>query len=156
MVNWTLNVYVYAAMVSHPAVSISDLSPHIARLKSNDCQLFSAEYESIDPGQQFTWEASSATENKHKNRYANVIAYDHSRVKLDSFDPFPLPGSDYINANFIDGYCRPNAYIATQVQSSLSPMSYVKCQKTFVGVAVCRRVGIRGAVGRRNVRPFSF
>jgi len=102
-------------MVSHPVINLSDLSSHIARLKSSDCQLFSAEYESIDPGQQFTWEASSADENKHKNRYANVIAYDHSRVKLESFDPFPLPGSDYINANFIDGYCRPNAYIATQV-----------------------------------------
>jgi len=105
------------AMLSHPAVNLVDLSAHVARLKSNDCQLFSQEYESIDPGQQFTWEASSTDENKFKNRYANVIAYDHSRVKLESFDG--LPGcSDYINANFIDGYCRPNAYIATQVPPS--------------------------------------
>jgi len=100
-------------MLSHPAVSLGNLASHVARLKSNDCQLFSQEYESIDPGQQFTWEASSAEENKYKNRYANVIAYDHSRVNLEPFNG--LPGSDYINANFIDGYRRPNAYIATQV-----------------------------------------
>lgn len=92
--------------------------------------------------------------NKPKNRYANVIAYDHSRVLLTSIDgepgaqcplalccPLPcspecpehsglvrgprltllhhfasigVPGSDYINANYIDGYRKQNAYIATQ------------------------------------------
>lgn len=38
--------------------------------------------QSIDPGQQFTWEHSNLEVNKPKNRYANVIAYDHSRVIL--------------------------------------------------------------------------
>ncbi|GAA6084825.1 receptor-type tyrosine-protein phosphatase delta-like isoform X1, partial [Tachysurus ichikawai] len=41
---------------------------------------------SIDPGQQFTWEHSNLEVNKAKNRYANVIAYDHSRVLLSSID----------------------------------------------------------------------
>lgn len=39
-------------------------------------------FQSIDPGQQFTWEHSNLEVNKPKNRYANVIAYDHSRVIL--------------------------------------------------------------------------
>uniref|UniRef100_A0A8C7XEE6 protein-tyrosine-phosphatase n=1 Tax=Oryzias sinensis TaxID=183150 RepID=A0A8C7XEE6_9TELE len=60
-------------------------------------------------GQSFTWENSNLDVNKAKNRYANVIAYDHSRVTLTAVD-----GSDYINANYIDGYRRQNAYIATQ------------------------------------------
>lgn len=45
--------------------------------------------QSIDPGQQFTWENSNLEVNKPKNRYANVIAYDHSRVILTSIDGEP-------------------------------------------------------------------
>lgn len=41
------------------------------------------------------------------------VTDDHSRVKLA-----PVPGqnrwSDYINANYIDGFQRVNAYIGTQ------------------------------------------
>ncbi|XP_056891564.1 protein tyrosine phosphatase receptor type Db isoform X16 [Takifugu flavidus] len=101
-----------SSMASHPPVPISELADHIERLKANDNLKFSQEYESVDPGQQFTWENSNLEVNKPKNRYANVIAYDHSRVLLSSIDG--VPGSDYINANYIDGYRRQNAYIATQ------------------------------------------
>ncbi|XP_058490431.1 receptor-type tyrosine-protein phosphatase F isoform X8 [Solea solea] len=99
-------------MREHPPIPVADLSDHIERLKANDGLRFSQEYESIDPGQQFTWENSNMEVNKPKNRYANVIAYDHSRVVLTSVDA--VPGSDYINANYIDGYRKQNAYIATQ------------------------------------------
>ncbi|XP_051809702.1 receptor-type tyrosine-protein phosphatase F isoform X23 [Acanthochromis polyacanthus] len=99
-------------MREHPPIPVVDLADHIERLKANDSLRFSQEYESIDPGQQFTWENSNMEVNKPKNRYANVIAYDHSRVVLTSVDA--VPGSDYINANYIDGYRKQNAYIATQ------------------------------------------
>ncbi|KAM9720208.1 receptor-type tyrosine-protein phosphatase F isoform 13-T14 [Menidia menidia] len=99
-------------MREHPPIPVVDLADHIERLKANDNLRFSQEYESIDPGQQFTWENSNMEVNKPKNRYANVIAYDHSRVVLTSVDA--VPGSDYINANYIDGYRKQNAYIATQ------------------------------------------
>ncbi|XP_048169449.1 receptor-type tyrosine-protein phosphatase F isoform X14 [Corvus hawaiiensis] len=101
-----------SSMRDHPPIPVSDLSDNIDRLKANDGLKFSQEYESIDPGQQFTWENSNLEVNKPKNRYANVIAYDHSRVILTSIDG--VPGSDYINANYIDGYRKQNAYIATQ------------------------------------------
>ncbi|XP_065806746.1 receptor-type tyrosine-protein phosphatase delta isoform X21 [Labrus bergylta] len=99
-------------MANHPPIPIMDLADHQERLKANDNLKFSQEYESIDPGQQFTWEHSNLEVNKPKNRYANVIAYDHSRVLLSAIDG--IPGSDYINANYIDGYRKQNAYIATQ------------------------------------------
>ncbi|XP_033182397.1 receptor-type tyrosine-protein phosphatase delta isoform X14 [Anabas testudineus] len=101
-----------SSMASHPPIPILDLADHQERLKANDNLKFSQEYESIDPGQQFTWEHSNLEVNKPKNRYANVIAYDHSRVLLSAIDG--IPGSDYINANYIDGYRKQNAYIATQ------------------------------------------
>ncbi|XP_027138826.1 protein tyrosine phosphatase receptor type Db isoform X8 [Larimichthys crocea] len=101
-----------SSMASHPPVPISEMADHIERLKANDNLKFSQEYESVDPGQQFTWENSNLEVNKPKNRYANVIAYDHSRVILSSIEG--VPGSDYINANYVDGYRRQNAYIATQ------------------------------------------
>ncbi|XP_068055182.1 receptor-type tyrosine-protein phosphatase F isoform X15 [Anomalospiza imberbis] len=101
-----------SSMRDHPPIPVTDLADNIDRLKANDGLKFSQEYESIDPGQQFTWENSNLEVNKPKNRYANVIAYDHSRVILTSTDG--VPGSDYINANYIDGYRKQNAYIATQ------------------------------------------
>lgn len=99
-------------MISHPPIPISELGNHIERLKANDNLKFSQEYESIEPGQQFTWDHSNMEVNKPKNRYANVIAYDHSRVILQSLDG--MLGSDYINANYCDGYRKQNAYVATQ------------------------------------------
>ena len=99
-------------MISHPPIPISELGNHIERLKANDNLKFSQEYESIEPGQQFTWDHSNMEVNTSKNRYANVIAYDHSRVILQTTDS--IPGSDYINANYCDGYRKQNAYVATQ------------------------------------------
>ena len=107
-------------------------------LRQNDAEAMRNEYESIDPCQQFTWDVSNKEENKSKNRFANVVAYDHSRVLLGRSESFLLNGTrgsiagsvhtnvsfnktfetdsdDYINANYIDGYCRTKAYIATQV-----------------------------------------
>ncbi|XP_055722554.1 receptor-type tyrosine-protein phosphatase S-like isoform X2 [Salvelinus fontinalis] len=103
-------------MMSHPPIPITELAEHTEILKANDSLRLSQEYESIDPSQQFTWEHSNLEVNKPKNRYANVIAYDHTRVVLapnEGSSPGIL-GSDYINANYIDGYRKQNAYIATQ------------------------------------------
>ncbi|KAB5535717.1 hypothetical protein PHYPO_G00121210 [Pangasianodon hypophthalmus] len=99
-------------MMCHPPIPISVLAEHTELQKANDNLRLSQEYESIDPGQQFTWEHSNLEVNKPKNRYANVIAYDHTRVVLSPVNG--IIGSDYINANYIDGYRKQNAYIATQ------------------------------------------
>ena len=44
---------------------------------------------------------------KDKNRYADILPYSHSIVKLSGEDK-------YINANYIEGINRENEYIATQ------------------------------------------
>ncbi|XP_063716730.1 receptor-type tyrosine-protein phosphatase S-like isoform X1 [Symsagittifera roscoffensis] len=96
----------------HQPLICAEVGETVDRLKAKDNYLFTVEFESIEPVQQFTWEHSNMDVNKSKNRYANVIAYDHSRVHLRSIEG--VPGSDYINANFMDGYRRERAYISTQ------------------------------------------
>ena len=100
-------------MLSHPPILVSELAEQMELLRANEGARFAQEYESIDPGQQFTWDASNLDINKSKNRYANVVAYDHSRVLLQLQDG--ACGTEYINANYMDGFRKQNAYIATQV-----------------------------------------
>lgn len=50
--------------------------------------------------------------NLPKNRYTDVLCYDHSRVILSEIDCDR--DSDYIHANFVDGYKQKNAFINTQ------------------------------------------
>jgi Protein tyrosine phosphatase len=56
--------------------------------------------------------ASEARENQHKNRYPDIKAYDQTRVKLTPVDG--VPGSDYINANFVLGYKELKKFICAQ------------------------------------------
>ncbi|XP_078275848.1 tyrosine-protein phosphatase non-receptor type 12-like isoform X3 [Rhinoraja longicauda] len=51
-------------------------------------------------------------ENVKKNRYKDILPFDHSRVKLAL--KLTEEDSDYINANFIKGVYGPKSYIATQ------------------------------------------
>jgi len=49
--------------------------------------------------------------NYRKNRYGNVLPLDKTRVKLSNTG---VNGSDFINANYVDGWKAPKAFIATQ------------------------------------------
>ena len=50
--------------------------------------------------------------NRPKNRFTNILPYDHSRVKLQPSDD--EDGSDYINANFTPGFNSKREFIVTQ------------------------------------------
>ncbi|XP_046806684.1 tyrosine-protein phosphatase 99A-like isoform X2 [Lucilia cuprina] len=98
------------------AVPVNEFAKHVASLHADGDIGFSREYEAIQNEcitDDLPCEHSQHPENKRKNRYLNITAYDHSRVHLH-----PTPGQkknlDYINANFIDGYQKSRAFIGTQ------------------------------------------
>lgn len=63
------------------------------------------------PGLRDTLTEAQRICNKEKNRYVNILPCDSTRVRLVPIAG--VDGSDYINANFIDGVT-DRAYIATQ------------------------------------------
>ncbi|KAG7327907.1 hypothetical protein KOW79_007851 [Hemibagrus wyckioides] len=80
---------------------------------ADDGKLFREEFNSLPCGfGRGTFEEASREENREKNRYPNILPYDHSRVLLSHIDA--RISSDFINASYIDGYKEKNKFIATQ------------------------------------------
>ncbi|XP_055956463.1 tyrosine-protein phosphatase non-receptor type 9 isoform X1 [Patella vulgata] len=97
-------------MPDDQGLTLTQLVDHVKQLKKRGLY---AEYAHIkmEPPKG-TFNESKARHNLPKNRYTDVLALDHSRVCLPLTDGDP--NSDYINANYVDGYMQKNAYICTQ------------------------------------------
>ncbi|XP_044577715.1 tyrosine-protein phosphatase corkscrew isoform X3 [Cotesia glomerata] len=63
-------------------------------------------------------------ENRAKNRYKNILPFDHTRVKLKDVDP-NVPGADYINANYIKNEEREGS--GTGAVASNDSSAFNKC-----------------------------
>ncbi|XP_073467100.1 receptor-type tyrosine-protein phosphatase alpha isoform X2 [Aquarana catesbeiana] len=97
----------------YPPLPVEKLEEEINRRMADDNKLFREEFNALPACPiQATCEAASKEENKEKNRYVNILPYDHSRVHLSSIEG--VPDSDYINASFINGYQEKNKFIAAQ------------------------------------------
>ncbi|ESP05460.1 hypothetical protein LOTGIDRAFT_102205 [Lottia gigantea] len=93
-------------------VEISQLYDYIKKNKEHNCLGFKKEFEELPVGLLACCEVSRKADNRAKNRYGNIVAYDHSRVILDPIQG--EPNTDYVNANYMDGYSRKKAFIASQ------------------------------------------
>uniref|UniRef100_A0A8D3AI61 Tyrosine-protein phosphatase non-receptor type 9 n=1 Tax=Scophthalmus maximus TaxID=52904 RepID=A0A8D3AI61_SCOMX len=93
-------------------MSVHELVDHVKRRKKKGIY---QEYEEIrkEPPSG-TFDYSKKLSNQIKNRYSDVLCLDQSRVRLCELSDDEDETSDYINASFMDGYKRSNAYIATQ------------------------------------------
>ncbi|XP_077458632.1 receptor-type tyrosine-protein phosphatase gamma-like isoform X1 [Stigmatopora argus] len=98
-------------------IQVKQFINHVSELSANSSQGYSQDFEEVQrcaAEMKIASENSNHPENKHKNRYINIVAYDHSRVKLRMLVGKEYKYTDYINANYVDGYHKPQAYIAAQ------------------------------------------
>ncbi|XP_076078308.1 receptor-type tyrosine-protein phosphatase eta-like isoform X1 [Mytilus galloprovincialis] len=94
-------------------VKIDKFYQHVELLARDSDHFFSKEYKELKAmAPMHPTEAAVQQEARTKNRYSNILPFDHSRVKLLPLDD--EDGSDYINANYIPGFNSKREYIATQ------------------------------------------
>ncbi|KAM4895932.1 receptor-type tyrosine-protein phosphatase C isoform 2-T3 [Sylvia borin] len=80
---------------------------------ADEGRLFLEEFQSIPRVfSKFSIKEAKKSHNQNKNRYIDILPYDHNRVELSELPGDP--GSDYINASYIDGFKEPRKYIAAQ------------------------------------------
>ncbi|XP_069126605.1 receptor-type tyrosine-protein phosphatase mu-like [Argopecten irradians] len=104
------NVYTNFAVKASTQIKVSELTETIAFKKESGA--FLEEYNNLPKGLQYPHESGKGPEKKVKNRFKDMLPYDHSRVVLNT-----LPGvknSDYINASYIDSVTEERQYIASQ------------------------------------------
>ncbi|XP_010792615.1 receptor-type tyrosine-protein phosphatase alpha-like [Notothenia coriiceps] len=147
----------------YPPLHVDKLEEDMNRRMADDNKLFREEFNSLPVCPiQASVDAASKEENKEKNRYVNILPYDHSRVHLSSLEG--VPDSDFINASFINGYQEKNKFIAAQGPKEETVNDYWRMiweQNTATIVMVTnlkerKEVGEASENKARAVRQFHF
>jgi len=94
-------------------VKLKDFANHFRLMDKDSSFRFSEEFELLrHVGKENTCTAAELPVNRPKNRFTNILPYDHSRVKLQPTDD--EEGSDYINSNYLPGFNSPREFLVTQ------------------------------------------
>lgn len=87
--------------ISRP-VRLDRFIEHYTQMSADSDFRFSEEFEDLKHAaaiNEVTTTAADLPCNRPKNRFTNILPYDHSRFKLQPVDD--EEGSDYINANYV-------------------------------------------------------
>ncbi|CAB0005075.1 unnamed protein product [Nesidiocoris tenuis] len=123
----------------------TNLAEFVERIKAKGKTGLTAEYAEIKARPPCgTFNHSKLKQNQAKNRYTDVLCYDHSRVLLSVVNNDQT--TDYINANFVDGYKQKNAFISTQgpLQKTCDDFWRMVWEQGAVVVVMTTRVVERG------------
>ncbi|CAH1159779.1 unnamed protein product [Phaedon cochleariae] len=94
-------------------VRIENFSNHYRIMSADSDFRFSEEFEELKHvGRDQPCTFADLPCNRPKNRFTNILPYDHSRFKLQPVDD--EEGSDYVNANYVPGYNSPREFVVTQ------------------------------------------
>ena len=81
-------------------IRLENFSEHYRIMSADSDFRFSEEFEELKHvGREQPCTAADLPCNRPKNRFTNILPYDHSRFKLQPVDD--EEGSDYINANYV-------------------------------------------------------
>ncbi|XP_052765396.1 receptor-type tyrosine-protein phosphatase epsilon-like isoform X1 [Mya arenaria] len=95
--------------ISKFKLTVVELPDYVQNICIKDLE---EEFQKVPYGLVKPYEVSQTKLNMHRNRYKGIYPYDDTRVLVRGGD------TDYINASYIDGFRKRNAYIAT-----LGPMA---------------------------------
>ena len=93
-------------------ISVASFHEHVHNMHTNKGAAFQQEFQLLPVIPHRPQTIAVLACNAPRNRFANILPYDDDRVKLKEIPG--TPGSDFINASYIDGYKRENSYIASQ------------------------------------------
>ncbi|CAB3367061.1 Hypothetical predicted protein [Cloeon dipterum] len=103
-----------SVMETSRPVKLKEFAEHYRIMSADSDFRFSEEFEELKHvGREQACTAADLPVNRPKNRFTNILPYDHSRFKLQPLDD-DEDGSDYINANYVPGYNSPREFIVTQ------------------------------------------
>lgn len=81
-------------------IRLENFAEHYRLMSADSDFRFSEEFEELKHvGREQACTAADLPCNRPKNRFTNILPYDHSRFKLQPVDD--EEGSDYINANYV-------------------------------------------------------
>ncbi|XP_050954595.1 receptor-type tyrosine-protein phosphatase H isoform X2 [Labeo rohita] len=141
----------------YKSLSLDTFPEHFQKMSRDQNRGFSEEYEDLSSvGIEQSTAAARLPENKDKNRFSNVLAYDTSRVHLITKNE---SDSDYINANYMPGYGNAKRqYIASQgpLPSTVSDFWRMVWEQKSQGIVMVTNCTESGRVKCEQYWPLDY